>query len=59
MESLTGRRLDEEIEITPEMIEAVAAEIRLYDPTYPGLNEVAEDVIKVVLASLPRRDPRS
>ena len=47
----TGRRV--EIEVTPEMIEAVMNEVRLLDPLHYDLREVAEDAIKAVLANLP------
>lgn len=52
----SGDRPALEIEITPEMIEAVKVELRGFDPDYPGaIPETANDIIKAVLANLPPR----
>lgn len=52
----TGRRSDV-IDITPDMVAAVLCEIRGFDPVESDIVETANDIIKAVLANLPRLCP--
>ena len=52
-DSATGR-CNTEIEITPEMVGAVLREMRGFDPIESDYAETANDIIKAVLANLPR-----
>ncbi len=47
----TGRRTTEEIEITPEMIEAVAMELAGYSLEYMSRHQAAENIIRAALTA--------
>lgn len=50
----TGESAESEIEITPEMIEAGAREVRAYDPAYDDPADVAERVFEAMMAASGR-----